>query len=63
MSTRIARIKEIAATLGVSTRTIHRWYKTGSFPPPIRLGPNAVGWRVGDVEAWVEARPPAEVGS
>lgn len=42
---RIIRRRELAALLGVSPMTIHRWQARGDFPPKIRSGPNVVGWR------------------
>jgi predicted DNA-binding transcriptional regulator AlpA len=34
----------VADALGVSTRSILKWVKEGSFPEPIRLGPKTFRW-------------------
>ncbi len=31
-------IKEVAARLGFTTRTLHRWMKAGTFIEPVRFG-------------------------
>ena len=33
---------ELAARLGVSTRSLERWIRSGDLPPPRRLGPRRV---------------------
>jgi len=57
MTTRILRLPEVLLTTGLSRSTLYARVATGDFPPSIKLGPRAVGWRSGDVEAWVESRP------
>lgn len=52
----ILRWREVIARLGVSRPTIERAIRRGEFPPPLRLGPRAVGWDERDVEAWLRSR-------
>lgn len=48
-------IEAVAARLGVSSRTIHRWTKAGGFPRPNRvLGRNV--WTTDSLNKWEEAR-------
>jgi prophage regulatory protein len=56
---RILRTAEILQVTGVSNATIWRWIKTGSFPAPLKLGPQAVGWRESALREWLESREPA----
>lgn len=42
--------------LPVSAPTLWRWAREGTFPAPIKLGPQTTAWRVEDVEAWLKAR-------
>lgn len=35
---------------------IWRMEKAGKFPKRIRLGPNRVGWSLGEIVEWIEAR-------
>jgi prophage regulatory protein len=43
-----------AALVGISIPTLYRYIKTGTFPGPIRLGPNRVGWRRKEIESWID---------
>jgi predicted DNA-binding transcriptional regulator AlpA len=60
--TRYVRIGQIASRPGhegmlpVSAPTLWRWVKLGTFPTPIKLGPQTTAWRVEDVEGWLKAR-------
>ena len=55
--TEIVRPRAVCQILGVSRSTLERWRRSGHFPVPVKLGPVAVGWRRGDVEAWLADRP------
>lgn len=50
MNDRIIRRKAVLAKLSISSATLHRRIKDGTIPPPLRLGPNSVGWR----ESWID---------
>ena len=53
----IYRKRELSEALQVSEVTLWRWVRSGQFPKPIKLGPNTIGWRQGDVTTWLESRP------
>jgi len=50
MGDKILRRKAVLHKLGFSSATLHRRIKDGTIPPPLRLGPNSVGWK----ESWVD---------
>jgi predicted DNA-binding transcriptional regulator AlpA len=55
---RLLTVKELASALGVHQRTCWRLAAQaeagqGRFPPPLRLGPKTVRWRLVDVEAYL----------
>ena len=52
----IVRRKELQELLGISLATIDRMRQTGDFPQPIKLGAQAVGFRMEDLEAWLASR-------
>lgn len=55
----ILRKPTVVEVTGLSAATIDRRVRVGLFPQPIRLGPNSIGWRSPDIEAWVKSRPVA----
>jgi prophage regulatory protein len=55
---RMLRIAEVLRITGVSTATLYRWVKDGTFPAPVKLGPNSVAWRASVVRDWIDSRQP-----
>jgi prophage regulatory protein len=51
---RMATVRRMT-TLGRST--IYRLMSQKLFPSAIKLGPRAVGWRLTDIDQWLEERP------
>ena len=49
---RIVRRPEVSKLIGLARSTIYQKVKEGSFPPPIRLGARAIGWRLKDIDDW-----------
>jgi excisionase family DNA binding protein len=47
------RLNEVAATLGLSRRTVERLIYRGKFPPPDRRAGRALLWRVETIDQWV----------
>lgn len=54
---RILREPEVKARTGKSR--VQRWrdIRSGKFPAPVQLGPNSIGWREADIDAWLNLRP------
>jgi len=55
--TLIYRRSKLLEKLGISKTTLRNWMLTQGFPPPIQLGPRAVGWKATHVDEWLESRP------
>jgi predicted DNA-binding transcriptional regulator AlpA len=53
---RLLSRKELAAALGVSTRTVDRWIREQTGPPATLLPSGRRRWRWGDVEVWLRQR-------
>jgi len=53
----IIRMRQLIERVGLSRPSIYRLIAMDRFPRPIVLGLKAVGWRVEEVEAWLESRP------
>ena len=58
MTNRILRRPEVESLVGVKRSTLYDWMAQGAFPKPVALGARLVGWREGDVQAWLDARTP-----
>lgn len=53
---RILREPEVKARTGLSRVSRWRLVRSGQFPAPIQLGPNTIGWREDDIDAWISNR-------
>jgi prophage regulatory protein len=53
MQVKILRRKDVESMVGLSRSTIYKLMNQGLFPKAIRLGPRAVGWRISDIENWI----------
>jgi prophage regulatory protein len=47
----------LCAIVGRSRQQLWRDIRAGAFPPPLRVGPNAVGWREAEISDWIASRP------
>ena len=56
---KILRLPEVARLTGLGKTTIHRRYRDGTFPRPLRLGPKSIGWRREEILEWLESLPRA----
>lgn len=52
----ILRRRALEARVGLKRSAIYARVKEGSFPAPINLGGNAVGWLASEVDDWIAAR-------
>lgn len=50
----ILRLPAVKAATGLSRSTIYDRISKGSFPAPVSLGGNVVGWPVSVINAWLE---------
>ncbi len=48
------RPAEAARFLGVSVQTAYRWAAIGRLPRPLKLGPRTSGWRLADLQAFLD---------
>ncbi|PIE65389.1 MAG: AlpA family transcriptional regulator [Desulfobacterales bacterium] len=54
---RILRKKEVLKISGKSESTLYRDIRAGSFPAPVRLGENSIGWKEESIRAWLDDLP------
>jgi len=53
---RILRRKQVEARIGLSRSTIYDGVNAGTFPKPITLGRQSVGWIEAEIEQWLRER-------
>lgn len=63
MDTKMLRAPEVMARTGLSRVTIWRRVRAGSFPAPIQLGENSIGWPESEITTWLESRPRRTYGA
>ena len=51
---KIYRKKELCQLLGISSATLYRRIKEGTFPRSIKVSDNIVGWLAVDLEDWFD---------
>ena len=56
MPERIIRIKEVVELTGLSRTTLWRMEKTRKFPNRVSLGANSIGWRLSEIQDWIDNR-------
>ncbi|HMS94912.1 MAG TPA: AlpA family phage regulatory protein [Tabrizicola sp.] len=56
---RILRRDEVLHLIGLKKSALYELMAEGHFPRPMKLGERAVGWRAGDVAAWLASREAA----
>ena len=56
MIDRILRRPEVEAQVGLSCSTLYAMMTEGTFPKPIKIGKQAVGWRQSAIAEWLEHR-------
>ena len=54
-SDKMLRAAEVMARVGLSRTTIWRRVRAGTFPAPVELGVNAIGWHESEIAAWLES--------
>ena len=53
---RILRLPQVREKVGRANATIWQDVSEGSLPPPISIGPRAVGWKSSELDAWIAAQ-------
>jgi prophage regulatory protein len=53
---RVIKLPAVVDQTSLSRTTIYRLISQGTFPAPIKLGPNSSGWLASDINEWIMAR-------
>jgi predicted DNA-binding transcriptional regulator AlpA len=52
----VGRPSDAAAVLGITREHLHTLSKMPGFPSKVVMGKRAVGWRISDLEAWIDSK-------
>jgi len=52
---RIIRKREVLEKSGHSNATLYRRIAAGTFPKPLSTGPRSVGWKLSEVQKWMDS--------
>ena len=63
METLMLRAPEVVARTGLSRTTIWRRVRAGTFPAPVELGVNSIGWPASAITDWLGNRPHRTYGA
>jgi len=56
MENRILRLPEVLAMTGLSRTTVYQYMKDGEFPKQVQLTKRSVGWRLKEIQAFLDSR-------
>lgn len=56
---RLLKLKDVVRETTLSAPTIYRAIKAGTFPAPLRIGPQRVAWPEAAIERWKAQLQPA----
>jgi prophage regulatory protein len=53
---KVIRTTQVLDMLGVSRVTLYRWVQAGQFPKPLAANGRAFGYRLSEIEGWMNAQ-------
>lgn len=54
----ILRLAAVKKATGLSRTTIYIRSRAGTFPAPVSIGGNRIGWRESEINSWIAQRSP-----
>ena len=51
---KLLRVPEVEDLTAMKKSKLYDLVKQGQFPPPVRIGPRAVRWRLSAVQKWID---------
>ncbi len=56
---RLMKLPEVMRMTALSRSEVYRRVAARQFPTPVRLGSQAIAWRLSDIRNWIASLPPA----
>lgn len=53
----VLRLPEVCRMTALSRSTVYKLIQEGDFPPPIKLTVRSSGWRLSEIQGWLQTRP------
>ncbi len=63
MANRMLNAREVVERVGLHRSTIWKKVRAGTFPAPIELADNKIGWPESTITAWLDSRPRRTYGA
>ena len=57
---RILSLSEVMAITNLPKATIYKYMKCSLFPKQVRLTPRRVGWRLSQIQEWIDSLKPPD---
>lgn len=52
--------REVCERLGITRKTLRRWWNAGLFPTPMRIGPKLLFWDAATFRKWCREQRPLD---
>ncbi len=53
---RLLTVQQVTDCLSISRQTLYALVNAGDFPPPLRIGPRAVRWRLSAINRYLDRK-------
>ena len=53
----ILRMPQVLEQVNLSRTTVYKMIGRSEFPQPVRIGQRSVGWKVEEINSWLQSRP------
>ena len=63
MANRMLNAREVVERVGLHRSTIWKKVRAGTFPAPIQLAENKIGWPETEISGWIEQQPRRTYGA
>lgn len=55
----VLKVQQVCSLTGLSRASLYRLGACNQFPKPVKIGIRASGWRLSEIQAWLDSRESA----